>query len=70
MSKPLLISDLLQMLPTLARRRGDEFGEVADQIPEDVAVAARTAEHLRVVLSVSGDVTAESWPPMQMRISP
>lgn len=47
-----------------------ELGQVADQFPEDVAVAARTAEHLRVVLSVSGDVTAEPWPPMQMRIAP
>jgi hypothetical protein len=46
-----------------------ELGQVAEQFPEDVAVAARTAEHLRVVLSASSDVTAEPWPPMQMGIA-
>jgi hypothetical protein len=43
-----------------------ELGEVAVQFPDDVEVAARTAEQLRVALSITDDVTAEPWPPMRM----
>lgn len=47
-----------------------ELGQLADQFPEDVVIAARTARQLRVALSVPGDVTTEPWPPMQMRMTP
>ena len=46
-----------------------EIGRVANQFPQDVVIAARTAAELRVALSVPGDVAAEPWPPMQMRMT-
>lgn len=46
-----------------------ELGQVAHQFPQDVVIAARAAAELQFALSVPGDVAAEPWPPMQMRMT-
>ena len=50
---------------TLARAAG--LAKAAQQFPDDVAFAVRSAQQTQAALHPLDDVAAEPWPPMRMR---
>jgi hypothetical protein len=52
----------------LARAVG--LAKAAQQFPQDVAVAIKSAEQTRAALGELDDVVAEPWPPMRVRGMP
>ena len=43
------------------------LGRVAEQFPQDVAAAAKSAASMRKAFEALGEATAEPWPRMRVR---
>lgn len=56
-------------LDALTRARAVGLSKAAQQFPQDVAVAIKSAEQTRAALGELDDVAAEPWPPMRVRDS-